>query len=145
MCETVDVDPALATLRRPIGSGFSARKSKLGRFRQGWQRDRRALQAETEKDLEFIRRFEVEVGVARDRQRTRELQLRDVLMFGTSTTVDKISEITGTRTLCCPPTFTVTKGPLSVSQRRQSRPGTTVTGLMIIQRTCTLEKGPLCV
>ena len=100
MCETVDVDPALATPRRPIGSGSSARKSKLGRFRQGRQRDRRALQAETEKDLELIRRFEVEVDATRGRQRTRELQLRDVLRLGTSTTVD---EIAGTRTLGCPP------------------------------------------
>ena len=69
-CETSDVDPELTPSIAKMGS--SARRSKFSRFRRGRQRDRRALQANTEKDLELLRRFEVEIDATRARQRTRE-------------------------------------------------------------------------
>ena len=91
-CETIGVDLAPALPKMPVGTGSSARKSKLSRFRQGRQRDRRALHANTEKDLELLRQFEVEIGSSRARQRARELQLRGELALGTSTTVDQIAD-----------------------------------------------------
>ena len=89
--ETIDVDPMPAPSVAKMGS--SAQRSKLSQCRQGRQRDRRAMQANTEMDLVLLRRFEVESVATKSRQLTRERQLRDVLALGTSTTIDEIAKV----------------------------------------------------
>ena len=90
-CESIDAEtlptPSIAKM------GASARRSNLRRFRRGRQRDRRALQANTEVDIEFLRRCEVEIVASRTHQSTRERQLRDICSLGTSTTIDEISNV----------------------------------------------------
>ena len=54
-------------------------------------------------DLELLRRFEVEIGSTRARQRGRELQFRDVLALDTSTTVDELAKVATAPILCRPP------------------------------------------
>ena len=83
----------------------------MSRFRTGRQRDRRALQAQTEMDLQHLRRFEGEVIAARAHRSKQERHLLQACATGSVTTVDALIDIESTPTLYHPAHLDGNRGP----------------------------------
>ena len=91
--EAAKIDDASSTVPVVERLTTAARRSRLSRFRTGRQQCRRALQAQTQMDLQHMRRYEQEVIEARAHRARHEQQLLQACAVGSITTVDTLSKL----------------------------------------------------